>query len=107
MIIKINNDKAINVIEPNLCIKDKYLYNTETKQREGVDGDIISFMRKEGSSSIATRGSVDGYTCGNRVKLRGLEKVFENVSDIKIEHLSTITEFDSVNIEEELLLAEE
>lgn len=104
MIIQINNDRIIEVNEEYLCVKDKILFNKQTKKREGLDGDIVSFDVKNGSKIMTCRGTVDGYTCGNKVKLMGVDKIYDNVSDIKFEHISVIT--NSGERDEELLIAE-
>jgi len=107
MFIEINGSREVEVTEDFLVVKDKTLFNNKTKQREGLDGDIVTFNRTSGPHQVWCRGTVDGYTCGNRIKLRGVEKIYDDVFNIKFEHLSTITKLESIDFEEqELLLAE-
>lgn len=107
MYIKINGEKKIEIKEDFLTVKDKTLYNTKSKKREGLDGDIVSFTRKEGSKKILCRGIVDGYTCGDHIKLRGVNRAYEGVCDISFEHISVVIESDSIDFEERELLAAE
>ena len=98
MVIETSNSVKLDIKEDYLVVKDKKLYNTKTKKYEGLDGDIVSFM----NGNMLTKGTVDGYTCGNKVKLRGVDKPFEEVSDVKVEHLLNVVNSD----EDELSLAE-
>lgn len=98
MVIETSNSVKLDVKEDYLVVKDKKLYNTKTKKYEGLDGDIVSFL----NGNMLTKGTVDGYTCGNKVKLRGVDKPYEGVSDVKVEHLLNVANSD----EDELSLAE-
>jgi len=92
MKIKINSStNIVNVPEPFLEVKDKRLYNTVTKQYEGLDGDIATFLMKhEDGKTYEHRGTIDGYTCSGRIKFRGNDTVYTNVSGIHIDHVSVI-----------------
>jgi hypothetical protein len=107
MYIKVNGDRVFEVTEENLVIKDDKLYNTQTKRYEGVDGDIVEFIRKDGSNNVRCRGTVDGYTCGSRVKIRGVDKVNEDSRDVSITHISSITDYDVISFEDKELLEAE
>ena len=100
MIIIINNEKVLTVNESFLVVKDKKLYNTKTKEYEGVDGDIVSFERNNGHRVIITRGTVDGYTCGNNIKLNGVSEPFTDCKKIHYEHISVVTLKEGVTEEE-------
>lgn len=105
MLIKINNETEIKIIEPNLVVKNKRLYNTETKQYEGVDGDIVIFSYvNENGLKCGFKGYVEGYTNGKTVKVRGVDKVFNQIGNKTIDHVSIVTNFE--DSEEELLAAE-
>ena len=101
MFITINGGREIEIKEDFLIIKDNKLYNTRTKKREGLDGDIVSFVIDNGSHKTICRGTVDGYTCGNRIKIRGYQETFHDMTDIKFEHISVITKSNFLNIEDE------
>ena len=94
MRIEINNDKYLEVNEENLIVKDKRLYNKDTKQFEGVNADIVSFELNENGKDVTWRGTVDGYTNGSTIKLRGIDKPFKNAKNVKVEHISVVTSFD-------------
>jgi len=98
MEIEINNDFTINVTEDFLTVKDKKLYNKNTKQFEGVDGDIVYFTRNE---KVLCGGTVDGYTCGGKIKIRGRKETFENVTEIHFERVSVITNSNTESEENE------
>lgn len=103
MRIEINNDKRIKVDSPNLIVKDKMLYNTDTKSFEGVDGDIISFVYvNENGGKVRFKGSVEGYTNGNDIRIRGINKVFGEVSEKEVSHISFITSFENEISEEDM-----
>jgi hypothetical protein len=107
MIIKINRETTIDVNESFLIVKDNKLYNTKTKKYEGVEGDIITFYieTSNGGKSWA-RGYVEGYTCGNNIKLRGIDTPYVAATISLVEHISSVTACeDTVNAEEELKLA--
>jgi len=95
MKIEINNSKVLDIKEECLIIKNNKLYNNVTKQYEGVDGDIVTFyVATSNGGQCWTRGTVDGYTCGRMVKLRGVEKPYEIAEGcIKvIDKVSSITD---------------
>lgn len=107
MRIEINKSKNIEVNESFLIVKDNKLYNTETKKFEGLDGDIIQFhiITNNGTKSWV-RGSVDGYTCGNIIKLRGVDKPYTADSVGTIERVSKITDYQDESSEDlELILS--
>lgn len=95
MTIKVNGDYVFDVTEKSLVVKDGKLYNTETKSFEGVEGDLVEFERiDENGRIMVVRGTVDGYTCGNKVKLRGVDTIYDvkskkvtNISSIKDEYI--------------------
>ena len=95
MKIEVNKNLVLDIKEEHLIIKNNKLYNTITKQVEGVDGDIVTFpiLNEKGTKTLV-RGTVDGYTCGNMVKLRGVEKPYSALEgEPKVfEHLTKITE---------------
>jgi len=98
MKIEINNSKVIEVEEKHLIVKNGRLYNSTTKQYEGIEGDRVTFFTiTDLGSKCYTSGTVDGYTCDNRVKLRGVEKPYTiGEGCLKtVEHLSRITNSDS------------
>ncbi len=97
MYIEVDNCKVINVVEKCLIVKDKRLYNTVTKQFEGVEGDgvTICYLNAVGEKCWVS-GTVEGYTCNRRVKLRGNPCLFSCAEGtIKIINvLATITDTD-------------
>lgn len=101
MIVEINGDKTIEIDDDNLIVKGKTLYNTKTKLREGIDGDVVSFIRTENDRKIQCRGTVDGYTYGKRIKIRGVDEPYQDIHDIHFEHVSVITKFDDFGINSE------
>lgn len=106
MKIKVNGDYVFDIKEDYLMIKDKKLFNTNTKQYEGVEGDIVSFKYKTNSGEIkGYRGYVDGYTNGVSVKIRGINITYTNLVEQKIEHVSTVTYDDGSSFEDMELLA--
>ena len=108
MIIKVNSDIEINIAEAYLIVKDKKLYNTITKKYEGVEGDIVSFgFIKEDGKKGNYKGYVDGYTNGEKVKIRGINQVFTQIGEKSIEHISSVTSYSDVtNEEKDILIAE-
>ena len=108
MIIKVNTDIEINITETYLIVKDKKLYNTVTKKYEGVEGDIVSFNYiKEDGRKSGYKGYVDGYTNGEKVKIRGIDQVFTQIGDKSVEHISNVTSYSDVTSEEkDILIAE-
>ena len=108
MVIKVNTDIEINITEKYLTVKDKKLYNTITKKYEGVEGDIVSFnyIKEDGRKSVY-KGYVDGYTNGEKVKIRGVNQVFTQTSDKSVEHISSVTSYSDVTDDEkDILIAE-
>lgn len=72
MHVIVNCTKHIEIEDPDIIVKDKRLYNKRFDYYEGVDGDYVSFDVKLDNGSIMTiGGTVDGYTNGPYVKLRG------------------------------------
>ena len=108
MVIKVNTDIEINITETYLIVKDKKLYNTITKKYEGVEGDIVSFdYIKEDGKKGGYKGYVDGYTNGEKVKIRGINQVFTQIGDKSVEHISSVTSYSDVTDEEkDILIAE-
>jgi len=102
MIIEINKEYKIDVKEDYLTVNDKRLYNTNTKQFEGIDGDIIHFEITKNGSKYIVSGMVEGYTCGGNIKLRGSEKEYSNAENIRIDKISSITDY----IEKTCIIAE-
>ena len=86
MKIKTDSGLVIDIKEKNLIVKNKRLYNTETKCYEGVDGDYAKFTHTKGIQPILISGPIDGYTNGSNVKLRRSE-LCTNAKDVKIEHI--------------------
>jgi hypothetical protein len=104
MVIEINGERKFGVSEDFLIVKDKRLYNVKTKKFEGVDGDIVEFVKDENGKKMSIRGTVDGYTCGNHIKIRGVSDYESGqINDIRIEHISTVSYEDSVSAEEKEL----
>ena len=97
MKIQIDNSTILDIVEDYLIIKNNKLYNNNTKQYEGVEGDRVTFIvTKPSGTKCQTSGIVDGYTCGRRVKIRGVEQPYdadENCEKV-IETLSRITDTD-------------
>lgn len=108
MIIKVNTDIEINITETYLIVKDKKLYNTITKKYEGVEGDIVNFgYIKEDGKKGGYKGYVDGYTNGEKVKIRGINQVFTQIGDKSVEHISSVTSYsDATDEEKDILIAE-
>lgn len=106
MNILVNGEYTFEV--PNtLIVKDKKLYNTETKEFEGVEGDIVAIVEEvDGKLKRVIRGSVDGFTFGSRAKLRGLDKVYEHVKAKEIDHVSTVKELDGFDGLEKIMESE-
>lgn len=109
MTIIVNNEKTFDVNENCLVVKNNKLYNKTTKEYEGVDGDIVSFERMSDKHTIIiTKGTVDGYTCGKHIKMKGIDKPFTDCERIRYEHVSVVGVKDGLtqNEIEELLIAE-
>lgn len=93
MQIKVNDKYEFEVTQEDLTVKDKKLYNTHTKIFEGIDGDIVEFIREENGHKVLIRGTVDGYTHFGTVKIQGCEEVYKtDPYAIKIEHMSVVEE---------------
>ena len=104
MIIEINNCLVLNVFEKCLIIKNGRLFNTNTNEYEAIEGDKITFCASTTSNSDCwVSGTVDGYTCNRRIKLRGVRELYASKMGTKktIEHLSKITDSDCENDENE------
>ena len=104
MRIEINNSKTINVIEKNLIVKNNKLYNVVTNEYEAPDGDRIQFCTVLANGKKAwIGGTVDGYTCNRRIKLKGDGSLYASLQSTGkvVERHSTITDTDYV--EEETL----
>ncbi len=99
MIIKTDLGVFIDINDKKFIVKDKKLYNTETERFEGVDGDYVYFttFMKTSGSKVITSGSVDGYTNGNRVKLKGVSKTYDSVIDVNIEHFRSVDVYTDEN----------
>lgn len=103
MKIIVNGDYTFEV--PNtLIVKDKKLYNTETKEYEGVEGDIVALVEEvDGKLKRVVRGSVDGFTHGSYAKIRGVDTPYKNVKAKEIDHVSTVKEADSLDELEKIM----
>ncbi len=102
MIINVNGLR-ITVTEDYLEVVEGTLYNTKAKKREGLDGDIVTFCKKVGDRNMEYRGRVNGYTCGSTIYLSGVDKPFEDVTDVKFIHMYSVTD-SNTDIEEEITL---
>lgn len=99
MIIKTDTGVSIKINDKKFVVKNKKLYNTETKKFEGVDGDYVyftTFMKLSGAK-IITSGSVDGYTNGDKIKLKGVTKTYDSVTNVNIEHFRSIEAYTDEN----------
>lgn len=93
--------------EKELTVKDNKLYNTKTKEYEGVEGDLVSVTYEENGEIKGLRGTVGGYTCGTHVLIRPRFD-FNNVKSKKIEHIMPVILIEkSDEQDEELLLMTE
>lgn len=100
MKIKINNEDIIDIADDeDLTIVNKRLYNKKTKSYEGIDGDIVSFI----SNNRIYKGTVDGYTHGSVVKFRGVDTIYTDAKDKKVDHVSVITSCDEEPNQNDLL----
>lgn len=97
MLIRINNDVTVKVNENDLDVVDKRLYNKTTKKNEGVDGDLVEFT----TGNMSRKGSVDGYTYNDRIKLRGCDTVFTGVKDKRITHICSVDAVDDYTQQEQ------
>lgn len=93
MKIKVNGDKILNVTDKSLTVKDGRLYNTETRNYEGVDGDAVTFNISINGNDLVIMGTVHGYTCGGHIIIRPNEE-FHDIKERKIEHISSVELYD-------------
>ena len=101
MKIKVNSN-IYNVSEKELTVKNNRLYNTKTKEYEGVEGDLIYLKYEKDGKIHHIGGSVGGYTCGNHAVIRpNLE--YNEVKEKKIEHLMPVTLVEMETEDEEML----
>lgn len=106
MTVKINNELQIDITEDCLIVKDGKLFNTKTKEYEGVEGDIIEFITAADGVRVWHRGIVEGYTYCEKIKLRGKDtSKYENVTKKLIEHISNVVCNEDENFDDEELLA--
>ena len=95
MKILVSNGFEIEINEEHLVVKDNKLYNTETNNYEGVEGDCVTFTTFLPSGhSVQTRGVVNGYTDGDVVKIRGVKLPYVHVMDKMVEHTYTVTSLE-------------
>lgn len=97
MVIEINDSLVLTVFEQCLTIKDGKLYNTNTEQFEAIDGDKVRFcITNNFGVDCWISGTVDGYTCNRRIKLKGVRELYAIKYGTKkiIEHNSKITDSD-------------
>ena len=105
MVIRTSGGVDIDVIGGNFVIKNGRLFNANTKSYEGVYGDYVSFTETLPSGGkVAVRGTVDGYTNGSTVKLMGVEQPYENVTDVKVEHLYSVMENNEITVKTETVV---
>ena len=107
MIIEVNGgDYRFDVKEDYLIVKNERLFNTKTKKFEGIEGDIISFNYDNGDIKGGYKGYTEGYTNGVTARIRGIDKTFNVVGEIKVEHISRISASENgINLDKELELA--
>lgn len=99
--IKVNGN-VYEVIEEELTVKDRKLYNTKTKEYEGVEADIVEIQFERDGKPCGLRGTVGGYTCGSYVRIRP-DYEYDNVKSKKIEHISPVVLVEGSTAEEEEL----
>lgn len=106
MHIIVNCTKHIEIEDPSIIVKDKRLYNKRFNSYEGVDGDYVSFeIKNDNGTVMSIMGTVDGYTNGSYVKIRGVDTPY-NVSKKSIQKISVVSVFDdSEPFKEEMNLA--
>ena len=105
MKIKVNGDKILNVTEKSLTVKDGRLYNTLTKNYEGVDGDAVTFDISINGNGRVIMGTVQGYTCGEHIIIRPCQE-YNDIKERKIEHISSVELYDDSDDESlELMLS--
>ena len=107
MKIKVNcSENVIDVPEPYLEVKDRRLYNSVTKQYEGLDGDLGSFVLKHDDGKVYEhRGTIDGYTCSGRVKFRGSDTVYTGITNLRLERISVIIGQEIESVEYSLVFS--
>ena len=88
MVVKINGDYEVRIKEEDIVVKDKKLYNLTTKKYEAADGDIVEFITEKNGVRTWHRGYVDGYTYGDKIPFRGVDRSeYHNITYKKIEHI--------------------
>lgn len=112
MLIRLDNGKSINVVEKCLTIINGKLYNTDTQQYEGLDGDKVEFyFTNQHGHQCWVRGTVDGYTCNRRIKLQDVNELYATSLNSKkvINHISKVVDCGNmvVNVKEIFGNAEE
>lgn len=88
MKIKVS-EHIIEINEKELIVKNGKLYNTKTKEYEGVEADLITISYEKDGKVYGLKGSVGGYTCGSHVVIRPNYE-FDNVKEKKIEHIMPV-----------------
>ena len=117
MVIEINENLILTVFEQCLVVKDGKLFNTNTNEFEAIEGDKIKFcFVNDFGVDCWIAGTVDGYTCNRRIKLKGNRDLYAMKSGTKkvIEHYSKITdsdydeedEYETVNTYDSMMKAE-
>ena len=97
MVIEINENLILTVFEKCLIVKDGKLFNTNTNEFEAIEGDKVRFcFVSDFGIDCWICGTVDGYTCNRRIKLKGVRELYATKQGSKktIEHLSKITDSD-------------
>ena len=95
MLIRLDNGKSINVVEKCLTVINGKLYNTDTQQYEGLDGDKVEFyFTNQHGHQCWVRGTVEGYTCNRRIKLQDVNELYATSLNSKkiINHISKIVD---------------
>ena len=106
MIVKINGDYEVRIKEEDIVVKDKKLYNLTTKKYEAADGDIVEFITEKNGVRTWHRGYVDGYTYGDKIPFRGVDRSeYHNITYKKIEHISTVSDPEGLSFEQKELQA--
>lgn len=117
MTIEINENVVLTVFEKCLIVKDGKLFNTNTNEFEAIEGDKVRFcFVNDFGIDCWICGTVDGYTCSRRIKLKGVRELYATKQGSKktIEHLSKITdsdydeedEYETVNAYDAMMKAE-
>lgn len=112
MLIRLDNGKSINVVEKCLTVINGKLYNTDTQQYEGLDGDKVEFyFTNQHGHQCWVRGTVEGYTCNRRIKLQDVNELYATSLNSKkiINHISKVVDCGNmvVNVKEIFGNAEE